>query len=293
MSLTIGEGIVKTSAYLAGLGMPSARLEAELLLAFVLDCGRVKLYQSWDQPLTPTEINAYRSVLRRRAQGVPLAYITGKKAFLNWDFQVDPSVLIPRPETELLVETALSAIDDSGEEPRETRCVDLGTGSGVIAISLCKLRPGLEVDAVDLSEQALAVAARNAELLGVGASIRFWHGNFLAAVPEERVPGGFDVAVSNPPYIPSREITGLSPEVRCEPASALDGGEDGLEAYREILTQLPGRLKVGGDLLVEHGFDQARPLKEMFQKAGFAVVTSLKDQAGFDRVLWGRRYRSD
>lgn len=291
MNLTVGEGIVKTASYLAGLGMPSARLEAELLLAFVLRCERINLYQNWDQPLTSQEVDDYRSVLRRRAQGVPMAYISGQKAFLGWDFQVDSAVLIPRPETELLVETALTVLNHKKPDYPEPRCADLGTGSGIIGISMAKLCSGISVDAVDISEKALMVAAENAKRLDVEERLHFWLGNFLEAIPAERIGEGFDLIISNPPYIRKEEISGLSAEVRQEPTLALDGGEDGLDAYRTILLQLPGRLKTGGDLLVEHGHDQAALLTELFKDAGFDDVVSLKDLSGLDRVVWGKGYK--
>jgi release factor glutamine methyltransferase len=291
MSLTVGEGILKSAGYLAGLGMPAARLEAELLLAFVLGCERIKLYQNWDLPLNTAEVDAYRSVLRRRAQGEPMAYISGKKPFLSWDFAVTPAVLIPRPETEQLVETAITALDAKGREHSVLRCVDLGTGSGIIAIALAKLRPGLRVDACDISKEALVVARKNAEQLGVVEQVRFWQGNFLEAIPASELSEAFDLIVSNPPYIPANDIAGLSPEVRREPMLALAGGDDGLDAYRTILNQLPGRLRTGGDLIVEHGYDQAKALSELFSQHGFTEIQSFKDLAGLDRVIWGKGYQ--
>ncbi|HPT66993.1 MAG TPA: peptide chain release factor N(5)-glutamine methyltransferase [Bacillota bacterium] len=292
MNLTVGDAVLKTAKYFSGLGLPAARLEAELLLAFVLGWDRIKIYQNWDCPLRSQEIDAYRNVLRQRAQGTPMAYITGKKPFLQWDFQVEPGVLIPRPETELLVEVAISALDEmAGGQAAGLRVADLGTGSGIVAISLSKLRPGILVDACDLSEQALTVARNNARQLAAEENIRFFQGDFFAALDQVRPAEGYDLVVSNPPYIPSKEIPGLAREVRQEPLLALDGGPDGLAAYRQILAGLPDTLRPGGGLVVEHGYDQAPALVDLFRRAGFAETKSFKDLAGHDRVLWGKNYR--
>lgn len=292
MNLTVGDVVLKTAQYFSGLGLSAARLEAELLLAFVLGWDRIKIYQNWDCPLSTEEVDRYRNVMLRRAQGTPMAYITGKRPFLQWDFQVGPAVLVPRPETELLVEVAITALDGLSLDPAQLRVADLGTGSGIVAIALGKLRPGLLVDACDISREALEVAQGNARRLAVEEQVRFYQGNFLAALTQVRPADGYDLVVSNPPYIPTDHISGLAREVRQEPRLALDGGSDGLDAYRVILDDIPDALRPGGDLVVEHGYDQAPALIQLFCRAGFTETKSFKDLAGHDRVLWGKNYRS-
>lgn len=290
MNLTIGEAILKTAKYFSGLGMDSARLEAELLLAFVLGCQRVKLYQDWDCPLETHEVNGYREVMLQRARGVPMAYITGVKSFLSWDFKLSPAVLIPRPETELLVELGLRAIDALNIPTQEIACADLGTGSGILAISLAKLRPGLRVDAYDLSPEALAIAGQNVNALGVSEMVRLIEGDFGTATMENAPDGGYHLIVSNPPYIPTYDLEGLAKEVQKEPRLALDGGRDGLDAYRSILQSLPKALREAGDLIMEHGYDQASQLKELLGTTRFGSIEDYPDLAGTPRVIWGHSY---
>jgi release factor glutamine methyltransferase len=289
MRLSVGEAVLKTTEYLNRLGVSSARLEAELLLAFVLGWQRIKLYQDWDCPLQPEEIEKYREVLRRRALREPMAYITGTKPFLQWEFSVNRSVLIPRPETEDLVEVALTALERYGDIGK-IRCADLGTGSGIIALSLAKLRPELRIDAFDISPEALTVAKENGNHLKVSSSIRFILGDFGRDLITNAPAGGYHLIVSNPPYIPTGNLKKLSTEVQKEPVLALDGGEDGLDSYRAILKAIPGSLQVGGDLVLEHGYDQAKELTRLLLDAGFREVHSHKDLAGLDRVLWGEGY---
>lgn len=290
MNLTVGEAVIKTAKYLSGLGMDSPRLEAELLLAFVLGWERVKIYQNWDCPLEEHEVSRYRETLVQRARGAPMAYIAGKKSFLSWDFKVSPDVLIPRPETELLVEMALRAIDAWNLPAQEIVCADFGTGSGIIAVALAKLRPGVRVDAYDISRGALAVARENAVLLGVGDQVTLIEGD-MGQAPQVHAPqGGYHLVVSNPPYIPSGDLKGLSKEVKQEPQLALDGGDDGLHMYRLIIQGLPRTLRMGGQLIMEHGYDQAEALRKLLEPAGFETVEEFSDLAGLPRVIWGRTY---
>lgn len=281
-NLTIGSIITKTVPFLKEKGLPNPRLEADLLLAGVLKLPRVKLYSEWDRPLEPAEVQQYREIIVKRVQGWPLAYLTGKKSFLSWEFDITPAVLIPRPETELLVETVVEAV----RERQGITGVDVGTGSGVIAIALAKLLPGSTWYASDLAPDALAVAEANAVQLGVDQQIRFIAGDLLEPVLDLGI--SFDIIVSNPPYIPSATISSLQPEVRREPLLALDGGPDGLEVYRRLLPQAWKLLTADGIIAVEHGFDQRVFLEELFKETGFHSQ-SITDLAGLDRVIIGRK----
>ncbi len=275
---TIGTIIQKTVPYLAGKGIPNPRLEADLMLMAVLDLPRVKLYSDWDRPLEPAEVQAYREIILRRVQGYPLAYLSGKKAFLSWDFEVNPAVLIPRPETELLVEAVVDRFRSAGEPVG----IDVGTGSGVIAVALAKLLSGSRWTALDISDDALAVAERNAARLEVADRIRFCRSDLLEAILAEGTV--VDVIVSNPPYIPRDEIAVLQPEVRKEPLLALDGGVDGLEVYRRLIPQAARCLKSGGVLALEHGFGQQEAVGRICEEHGF-VWEGRADLSGIDRIV--------
>lgn len=275
---TIGTIIAQTVPYLAKKGIPNPRLEADLLLTAVLDLPRVKLYSDWDRPLEPAEVQAYREIILRRVQGFPLAYLSGKKAFLSWDFEVNPAVLIPRPETELLVE----AVVDRFQAFEEPAGVDVGTGSGAIAIALAKLIPGSTWTALDISRDALEVAERNASRLGVADRVCFRHSDLLDVILAEGMT--VDVIVSNPPYIPQEEINTLQPEVRKEPLLALDGGADGLEVYRRLIPQAALCLKSGGILALEHGFGQQAAVGRICEEYGFDWE-GRADLSGIDRIV--------
>lgn len=281
-NLTIGAILAKTMPYLAAKGIPNPRLEADLMLAAVLDLARVKLYSQWDRPLEPGEVQRYRELIVKRVQGWPMAYLTGKKSFLSWDFTVNPAVLIPRPETELLVE----AVYDRLKDHPEICGVDIGTGSGVIAISLAKLLPDSTWQAVDISAAALEVARDNATNLGISHHVSFSQGDLLElGLP---VNSHWDAIVSNPPYIPRDQIGTLQREVCQEPVLALDGGTDGLDIYRRLLPQAARALTPGGLLAVEHGFEQKEALLELFQTHGLECE-ALRDLAGMDRIIIGRK----
>ncbi len=281
-NLTIGEILAKTIPYLAEKKLPNPRLEADLMLAHVLDMPRVKIYSEWDRPLNAAEVQNYREILRQRVQGIPLAYLTGSKAFLSWDFKVTPAVLIPRPDTEILIETVVAALKDRGP----VSGADIGTGSGIIAITLAKLLPESRWVAVDVSETALAVAQANAVQLGVGDRVEFCQGDLVEPLINRPVP--LDAIVSNPPYIPTVQLTQLQTEVQNEPRLALDGGPDGLDVYRRLLPTAFPLLKTGGLVAVEHGFDQRPAITEIMAGLGM-TVTSCPDLAGNDRVTVGRK----
>jgi release factor glutamine methyltransferase len=266
-----------TQGFFTRQGVDAPRLTAELLLAHALRCDRVRLYLDFDKPLGPAELAAYRELVRRRAEGEPAAWLTGKRAFLAHDFLVTPDVLVPRPETELVAEAAIAAVPPGGA------LLDLCTGSGVVAVSAALARPGARVVATDLSPAALEVARRNAAALG--AEVTFLEGDLDAPVPEgER----FDVVVSNPPYVPSAEIEGLSREVRREPRIALDGGADGLDVVRRIVRRAPSRLRPGGLLVVELHEAHAGPVKALCREAGLPGAEVHADLAGLPRWVVAR-----
>ncbi|GIX07339.1 MAG: release factor glutamine methyltransferase [Candidatus Poribacteria bacterium] len=274
-----------TSEFFSRKGIESARLDAELLLAHALGRDRMWLYLHYDTPVGEPVRGRFRELVRRRAERVPVAYLTGEREFYALPFWVTPSVLIPRPETERLVEVVLGElIPLQGAEP--LRLVDVGTGSGVLAVVLAKeLGERLErIVATDRSPEALQVAQKNAIRHGVAEWIEFREGDLLAALaPEERVHG----ILSNPPYVPSSELASLQPEVRHEPREALDGGPDGLEVVRRLVRQAPERLCPGGWIALEVGAGQAPEVLALLEKEGFSSLRAFEDYSGVPRVVVG------
>jgi len=365
-----------TQQRFAARGLPSPRLDAELLLAHTLQRSRVALYTHFDQPLSKDELARYRDCIVRRLAGVPVAYLTGEKEFYGLNLHVSEAVLIPRPETELLVDVAVrllppppisatvladaehepeptstveaaaastaephasalhepepgvemtvhyDATEAPGEEEQEeavqakaegqgtvstalaaqpgtepsaaassqedagravARVIDVGTGSGAVALAIKHLRPDVEVLAIDISPVAIAVATENAARLGL--LVEFWQGDLLSALPSDRQA---DVLVANLPYIPTAEIAALQAEVRHEPHSALDGGSDGLVVVRRLLSQARSMLRRGGAIALEIGAGQATATMALLQQAGFVDVRSELDLAKIPRVVHGR-----
>lgn len=264
-------------------GIDSPRLEAEVLLAHVLGMDRVRLILDAHKPLDPTELARFREAIKRRRSGEPVAYVIGKREFYGLEFHVDRRVLIPRPDTETLVEVALAAT-----RPRHLRgrALDLCTGSGCVAIAFAKARPTWHVTGIDLSPEAVEVARGNAQRLGAIWDVRFLAGNLYEPLrPEER----FDLVTANPPYIPQGEIAKLQPEIRqFEPHLALDGGADGLDLLPAIVKGAAARLTPGGTLAVEIGAGQAEAVARLFEQGGFVDVRRHRDYGGHDRVVSGR-----
>lgn len=252
-----------------------AECDAWLLLEHVSGMNRAQFFLH-QQDTVPGELEAdYRGMLRKRAEHIPLQHLTGTQEFMGLEFQVSPDVLIPRQDTELLVEKLLPHV-------HEKRVLDVCTGSGCIAISLAVLGRPEHVDAVDLSEKALIQAEKNAKKLG--ADISFYRSDML-----DEITGRYDVIVSNPPYIASKVVDELMPEVQeHEPRMALDGGADGLDLYRRLLAQAPDRLLPGGLLAVEIGYDQREAVMKLFREQGFTEVHCDRDLCGNDRVVMGR-----
>jgi release factor glutamine methyltransferase len=268
-----------TADYFRGKGVESARLDAELLLSATLGMDRVTLYVNFERPLNSGELSSYREKVQRRASREPLQYILAETEFWSLPFNVNPAVLIPRADTEVLVEETLKRIDGCAS------VLDIGTGSGAIAVALAHEQPEVHLTALDCSEDALEVARGNARRNGVEDRVACLAGD-LNSLP----PGPFDLIVSNPPYIPSRDWEELMPEVRDhEPRLALDGGDDGLEAYRRIAVQAVRLLPPAGWLLVEVGIGQAAVVNELFKAAGLTDVLQRDDYAGIPRVVMGRK----
>lgn len=285
------EVLQKATQHLEASGVESPRLDAEVLLGHVLALERIHLYVQHDRPLVKAELDAYRTCIARRARREPTAYIVGEREFRSLALKVDSRVLIPRPETELLVDEAvaeLTARCDAGEGPLTV--ADVGTGSGAIAIGLAKELANVRIVAIDLSEGALAVAKENAQRHGVAERIEFRHGDLLSPLAGKTVCG----IVSNPPYVASPQWPELQPEVRYEPKEALLGGREGLDVVQRLLAQVPNVLMDGGFLLIEIGADQGDKVAGLAEQHGYASCRIVKDLAGKDRIAaltWGEAAR--
>lgn len=266
----------------ARLGGVDARHEAELLLLHVLDCPRSWLFTHATDPLAAADQAAFEALLARRAAGEPVAYLTGRRGFWTLDLEVDPATLIPRPETELLVELALDRLPLD----RALQLADLGTGSGAIALALASERPQAQVLATDASPGALAVAARNAARHEL-RNVRFAEGGHDWYAPLQGAR--FDLIASNPPYIASDDPHLEQGDLRFEPATALASGVDGLDDIRRIIDGGQAHLLPGGWLLIEHGWDQGAAIRALFDAAGFAQVQTVQDLEQRDRVTLGQR----
>lgn len=258
-----------------------ARLEAQVLIAHALGCTRMQLYTGFDRPLAEPELAAIRGLIKRRLGGEPLAYLVGEQEFWSRSFAVTPDVLIPRSDTETVVQVVLDRLTDRAQ-PR--RGLDLCTGSGVLAVTLALELPGLTVVATDVSAAAAAVATGNVARHAVGARVEVRVGDLWAPVGDER----FDLIVANPPYIRRGELAGLDREVQREPVVALDGGADGLDAYRAITARLPALLKPGGAFAFEVGRGQAGAVEALAAAQGLTLNPAQMDLAGVARVVSGR-----
>jgi release factor glutamine methyltransferase len=254
-------------------------VDARVLLAHVLGCDRAWLVAHGGDPLTREQAHAFFALAKRRRDGEPVAYLTGRREFWGLDLAVTPAVLIPRPETETLIEAVLARLAADAR----VRVLDLGTGSGAIALAIAKERPQAEVTATDASPDALDVAQANAERLGL-RNVAFVRSDWYAAVP----PGRYDAIVANPPYIDPADPHLAEGDLRFEPRAALTPGSTGLSALATIVAGAPGRLVPGGLLAVEHGFDQGEQVRALFGAAGFVAVEAARDLAGLWRVVAGR-----
>lgn len=252
-------------------------LDFRVLLCHALQLNRVALITQSERALTDGEAQQLASLIQRRLDGEPVAYIVGQREFFGLPFEVNPAVLIPRPDTELLVELAIDRLPQGGA------ALDMGTGSGAIAVSVAHSRPDASVTALDLSPEALAVARRNAA--ANNAHVNFLQSDWYSAVPTQR----FDVIASNPPYIASGDRHLSEGDLRFEPVGALTDHADGLSALRSIIAGAPDHLPPGGWLLMEHGYDQAAAVRALLHAQGWQEVQSWTDLAGIERVSGGRR----
>lgn len=261
--------------------VPLDPLELRILLEYAIGFSRVKLITHSDHLLTPDQAKALSEVVARRIRGEPIAYITGRREFYGLSFAVSADVLIPRPETELLVELALERLPEGG------RLVDMGTGSGAIAIAIASMRPDAHVFATDVSEKALDMATHNALTLLKGKqTVRFSAGSWFGALKDK--DERFDLIVSNPPYIDSKDDHLRRGDLRFEPVGALTDHADGLQALRILVSGARAFLNEGGWLLMEHGYDQSETVRAMLVGGGFSDVQSWRDLAGIERVSGGR-----
>ncbi|HVP11193.1 MAG TPA: peptide chain release factor N(5)-glutamine methyltransferase [Phycisphaerae bacterium] len=283
---TVGRLLTWTKGHLETKGIDEPRLAAELLLAHALGCKRIELYTRYNQVATAEQRAAFREMVIAAAEHKPIAYLIGHREFYSLDFIVTPDVLIPRPETELLVELALAWCQ---EHPADRfTLLDIGTGSGCIAITIAKRQPGIAAMATDISPAALAVAARNGERHGVADRVRFLEADLLSLPPDTVPPGGFDIIVSNPPYIAERDREALPQNVRdYEPGQALLAGEDGLDIYRRLSPEAAPFLRPGGTLILEVGFDQADAVENLFAASSppLQLLGRSKDLNGIDRAI--------
>src|SRR5262245_41959131 len=280
---TVGRLLDWTAGYLAEKEVEYPRLDAEVLLAHSLGCERIQLYTRYDELASEEARQRYRELIRKRLEGCPVAYLVGRKEFFSLRFEVTPAVLIPRPDTECVVVECLRLT----KPLPQPRILDLGTGSGNLAVAVAHQPKGAQLTAIDLRPEALAVAQRNAFKHGVAARIRFVAGDlFTPLSPGER----FDFIVSNPPYIPHAEIARLQPGVRdYEPHLALDGGPSGYEVFERLVAQAPNYLEPDGYLVVEIGSAQEKPARERFTAhAGYELAPTVHDRSGHPRVLRAR-----
>jgi release factor glutamine methyltransferase len=260
------------------LDLSTARIEVQSLLQHVLQVPRAYLLAHPEHIPDAKQLASYDTLLNRRLQGEPVAYLLGEREFFGLNFKITPATLIPRSDTELLVELALQRLSQG----KVFRVLDMGTGSGAIALSIAHARPDIEVTAVDASKDALQVARENAQRLGI-ANVRFQQSDWFSALDGQR----FDLIVSNPPYIAAGDVHLTQGDVRFEPMSALASGADGLDDIRRIVSQAGDFLEKGAWLLLEHGYDQAVQVREILRQKGLIEIFSKKDIAGIDRVSGG------
>ncbi|TXD31415.1 peptide chain release factor N(5)-glutamine methyltransferase [Lujinxingia vulgaris] len=276
-----------TTDFLGERGVDSPRVDAEVLLSYALDLPRIQLYAQFDRPLIESELATYRAMIKRRATGEPVAYIIGERDFWSITLKTDARALIPRPDTETLVEAALKVLPTADESTR-LRVADIGTGTGAIALALATERPDLDLAATDQAAPTLELAKENADALDLSDRVSFFQGDLLDALPAEW--RSLDMLVSNPPYIGTTEREQLMRDVRdFEPEGALFSGEDGLDILRRLIPASFNALKPGAFLLLEIGYRQGSAVTALLEDAGFEEIAILPDLAGHDRVARARR----
>lgn len=282
---TVLRMILWSAEYLEGKGIETPRLDAEHLLAHVVGVDRLQLYLDFERPLIPSELDDFRPLLKRRAAREPLQYILGRHPFRELDLEVAPGVLIPRPETELLVDEVLKWCSSTGSTGGAA--LDIGTGTGAIALSLAAEGDFARVVATDVSEGALSIASRNLETASAGTAVELRHGSIFAPLGQEE---RFDVIVSNPPYVPEVDAASLQPEVRdWEPAEALFSGDDGLDLIRLLVAGARAHLEPGGLLALEVGAGQARLVAELLRhRDEYDSIRVLRDYSGRERFVFAQ-----
>ena len=310
---TISAVINWTIQYFRNHNIPEARLNAEILLSYVLGLERLKLYLQFDRILKKEELDKYKNLIKKRLERIPVAYLIGRKEFMGLDFYVDKHVLVPRPETELLVENAIDKIKHQfpsasheekmekqfknvGEEALKKRIphiVDLGVGCGNIAVSLAKYIEDCKIYAIDINRKCLEIAFLNGQRKKVEEKITFLLGNLFYPLEGYGLKNQVDFIISNPPYVKSTEFNNLSLEVMQEPRFALDGGKDGLNFYRQIIPQSVIYLKEGGYLMLEIGDGQKGEVIDLMEKIGFFSIQVIKDYSGIERVILAQKGSSE
>lgn len=282
MTWTIATLLDWTTIYFTNHKIEDAHLEAEVLLAHALGIKRIQIYTMHDRVLKEEELAEFKKLILRRVKREPTAYIIGYRPFMSLDFLVTKEVLIPRPETELLVEKVIDIAKESNMT--QVSLLDIGTGSGAIAVSIAKYIPSSAVTATDISMASLELASENAKKHGVSDRVRFLQGDLFSPIPQG---SKFDMIISNPPYISSDDLQKLEPEItKYEPLRALDGGPDGLAYYRKITAQAQEFLADKGSLLLETGQGQADAVMEMLSSASvYSSISKIRDLSGIDRVV--------
>jgi len=285
---TIRELIRVTAEYLEGKGVESAKLNTERLLADVLGLSRIDLFFQHDRPVLGAELDQFRNLVRRRAQGEPLQQILGETEFYSRTFKVEPGVFIPRPETERLVEEAVTLLAPPDRRLLAPVAVEIGCGTGIIGISLALEVPRLIVHATDINPAAVHLTKHNAHTLGAEPRVQVRQGNRFDPLPTH-LKGQIDLVVSNPPYIRAADIPGLATEVaEHDPVEALDGGEDGLLFYRALAGAVGTWLRPGGHVAVEIGDEQGQDVEDIFSASGLEDIRVIRDYADRDRVVTAR-----
>lgn len=280
--LTVLEAIKLSENYLRKYNIESSRLNAELLLAEILNCKRLELYLIYDKPLSDSEIKKYREFLTRRSKREPLQYIVGHVEFYGYKFMVDPSVLIPRPETELLVETAVKEYNDKDS----INILDIGVGSGNISISLLKNLTNSRAVGIDISQEALSLAQKNAELHQIVDRIELK--NFDIFTDNYNNLGKFDLIISNPPYVSNEDFNSLDPELKVyEPASSITDYSNGFRFYEKIIPIATEMLNEKGKVIFELGKDQHKKVEDLMLLNGFKNIKVIKDYSNISRIIFG------
>jgi len=283
-SWTVVKVLDWTVEYFTNSGIPESRIDAEILLAYVMDCPRLQLYLKKDEPVGKTELNRFKELILERKSRKPISYILGVHEFMGLKFKVNSHTLIPRPETELLVEEAVKLTEKSSAQI----LLEIGTGSGNIAGTLAKHTKASKIYSCDLSLEALRVAQENIDALGVSAKVILKQGDIFEAFKNENLSGSVDIIISNPPYVALDEKDQLLPELSFEPQLALFGGKDGLDFYRQIAKEAGRFLKINGLVIFEMNSNKSAEIQQIIEDAGFKIEKIVKDYSGLDRIVIAR-----